>query len=83
MPKRIAWAGQARTELRGIDQQTAIRILHGLARYNITGEGDVKQLRDVEPPELRLRIGDYRVRFHDRSDSIEILSVKHRREAYL
>jgi len=47
-----------------------------------TGEGDVNRLQDIDPPEFRLRVGDYRVRFHDSGDAIEILSVKHRREAY-
>lgn len=42
-----------------------------------SGEGDVKRLHDIEPPEFRLRVGDYRVRFHDFGDSVEILSVKH------
>jgi mRNA-degrading endonuclease RelE of RelBE toxin-antitoxin system len=36
----------------------------------------------VDPPEFRLRIGDHRVRFYDLGNSIEILAVKHRREAY-
>jgi mRNA-degrading endonuclease RelE of RelBE toxin-antitoxin system len=53
-----------------------------VARYLATGEGDVKRLQDVEPPEFRLRVGDYRVRFHDLGDSILVLAVKHRREAY-
>ena len=29
---------------------------------------------------MRLRVGDYRVRFHDHGDSILVLAVKHRRE---
>jgi hypothetical protein len=42
-----------------IDQPTALRILHGLARYLDTGAGDVKHLQDIiEPPEFRLRVGD-------------------------
>ena len=36
----------------------------------------------IEPPEMRLRVGDYRVRFHDHGDSILVLAVKHRREVY-
>ena len=44
-------------------QQAAMRILHGLARFTQTQEGDVKRLKDIEPPEFRLRIGAYRVRF--------------------
>jgi mRNA-degrading endonuclease RelE of RelBE toxin-antitoxin system len=82
MEKKIAWTDQAKADLRAIDQATALRILHVVARYLATGEGDVKRLQDVEPPELRLRAGDYRVRFHDRGDSIVVLAVKHRREAY-
>jgi mRNA-degrading endonuclease RelE of RelBE toxin-antitoxin system len=82
MPKKIAWTDRAKASLRAIDQPTALRILHTLARLLATGEGDVKRLQDIEPPEFRLRVGDYRVRFHDFGDSIEILSVKHRREAY-
>jgi len=82
MAKKIAWTDQAKADLRAIDQATALRILHIVARYLATGEGDVKRLQDVEPPEFRLRVGDYRVRFHDLGDSILVLAVKHRREAY-
>jgi mRNA-degrading endonuclease RelE of RelBE toxin-antitoxin system len=80
--KYIAWTGQARADLRAIEQQTAMRILHCLARLVMTEEGDVKRLRNIEPPEYRLRVGDYRVRFHDHGDVIEILTVRHRSEAY-
>ena len=80
--KSIGWTDQAKADIRAIDQPTALRILRSLARYLASGEGDVKRLRDVEPPELRLRVGDYRVRFYDYSDSALVLSVKHRREAY-
>jgi mRNA interferase RelE/StbE len=80
--KSVAWTDQAKADLRAIDQPTAMRILHTLARYLASGEGDVKRLQDIEPPELRLRVGDYRVRFYDYAGSIVVLSVKHRREAY-
>ena len=32
-PKNIAWTDQAKADLRAIDQPTALRILHALARY--------------------------------------------------
>jgi len=82
MAKKVIWYRQAKANLRAIDQAKALRILHALARLLATGEGDVERLQDIEPPEFRLRVGDYRVRFHDLGDTIEILSVKHRREAY-
>jgi mRNA-degrading endonuclease RelE of RelBE toxin-antitoxin system len=47
-----------------------------------TEEGDIKRLQDVEPAEFRLRVGAYRVRFHDHGDTIEILAVKNRSQAY-
>jgi mRNA-degrading endonuclease RelE of RelBE toxin-antitoxin system len=68
--------------LRAIDQPPALRILHALARYLDTGAGDVKRLKDIEPPEFRLRIGDYRVRFHDHENTIRIIAVKQRSDAY-
>jgi mRNA-degrading endonuclease RelE of RelBE toxin-antitoxin system len=82
MGRRIIWSDQAKSQLRAIDQGTAVRILHALARLIASGEGDVKRLQDIEPPEFRPRVGDYRVRFHDLGDSIEVLAVKHRRDAY-
>jgi mRNA-degrading endonuclease RelE of RelBE toxin-antitoxin system len=82
MGKRIAWTDQAKAHLRAIDQTAALHVLHVLARHLSTGEGDVKRLQDIEPPEFRLRAGDYRVRFRDLGDFILVLAVKHRREAY-
>lgn len=82
MAKQIAWTDQAKADLRAVDQPTALRILHGLARFLATEEGDIKRLQHIEPPQLRLRIGAYRVRFRDHGDSIEILTVKHRSDAY-
>ena len=82
MGKSVIWTEQAKAQLRAIDQATALRILHALARYLETGEGDIKRLQDIEPPEFRLRVGDYRVRFHHHEDTIRISAVKHRREVY-
>ncbi len=82
MGKPIAWTEQAKAQLRAIDQPSALNILRILARYLDTGEGDIKRLQNIEPPELRLRVGDYRVRFRDLGASILVLAVKHRREVY-
>ena len=82
MAKKIAWTDQAKADIRAIDRETALDVLHNLARFVANEEGDVKRLQGIEPPEFRLRLGDYRVRFHDRGDSIEILRVRHRKDAY-
>jgi mRNA-degrading endonuclease RelE of RelBE toxin-antitoxin system len=80
--KRIVWTEQARADVRAMDRETAISLLHGFARFVATEEGDVKRLQGIEPPELRLRLGDYRVRFRDLGDSIEILRFRHRKDVY-
>jgi plasmid stabilization system protein ParE len=82
MRKRIEWTPQARADVRRIDRQTALELLEGLADYILTGYGDVDRLTDVEPVELRLRLGDYRIRFYDHGESIQILRVRHCGEAY-
>ncbi len=79
--KRFRWTEQAKSELRQIDRQQALEILHALTRYAKTGEGDLKHLRGST--DWRLRVGDYRVRFEILPDDVlRILHVKHRREAY-
>ncbi len=80
--KKIAWRDQAKTQLRAIYQPAALRILHTLAHFAATGDGDVKRLQNIDPPEFRLRVGDYRLRFHDYGHTLYVTAVKHRREAY-
>lgn len=82
MPKKIEWAGAARADLRRIDRETALRILEGLSRFLFTEQGDVKLLKGSDPKEYRLRVGDYRVRFCGLGDALQILSVRHRKDAY-
>jgi len=80
--KKIHWSEDARADVRRIDRSTAMRIFTTIQRFAETGEGDVKQLKG-ESGELRLRVGDYRVRFtHEGGDTIRIHAVRHRREAY-
>jgi mRNA-degrading endonuclease RelE of RelBE toxin-antitoxin system len=78
----IVWAVEARADLRRIDRETAIDILHCVDRYLHTRNGDGKKLK---PPQtgFRLRCGDYRLFFEHKSEAeIDILAVRHRREAY-
>jgi mRNA-degrading endonuclease RelE of RelBE toxin-antitoxin system len=82
MPKKIIWNDRAKDELRAIDKPAAMRILYSLARFCSTSEGDVKRLQGIEPSEFRLRVGDYRVRFHYSGEALEVTAVKHRHEAY-
>jgi mRNA-degrading endonuclease RelE of RelBE toxin-antitoxin system len=82
--QRIAvhWSPEARADLRAIDREPAMQILHCVDRYLANRTGDVKKLK---PPRIgfRLRCGDYRVFFDLKGDdAIEITAVRHRKEAY-
>jgi len=78
----IRWSDEARADLRRIDRQIALDILHCADRYLATRNGDVKKLK---PPQtgFRLRCGDYRLFFEYRHETVvEIIGVRNRREAY-
>ena len=60
----------------------AIRILHGLTEYGETGKGDVKALAGRWQGHIRLRTGEYRVILAVGPDSITVVRVRHRSEAY-
>jgi mRNA-degrading endonuclease RelE of RelBE toxin-antitoxin system len=66
----------SRTErdLRKLDAPLRARIVASLERYAKTGSGDVRQLTAIDPPEHRLRVGDWRVRFR-RNPSKAILAI--------
>lgn len=80
--REIEWTETALADMGALDKGIARRIKQTIERFAITGAGNIKRLQGIEPPEYRLRIGDYRVRFYNHGDWIEILRVRHRSEAY-
>ena len=80
--KKIIFTVPAHADIRRIDRETAMRILNALHRFAESGEGDIRKMRG-DSSELRLRVGDYRVRFTEEpADTLHIHSVRHRSEAY-
>ena len=78
----IAWSQEARSDLRAIDREIALDILHCVDRYLRSRSGDVKKLRHPEAG-FRLRCGDYRIFFEQpRENAISVTGVKNRRDAY-
>jgi len=81
MPQKVTFSTEARADLRAVE--TALRLLKALARFLATDAGNVKRLEGFDPPQYRLRIGDWRFIFRKSGDgAIEILRVRNRREAY-
>jgi hypothetical protein len=80
--KRVVLSAQAHADLVGLDRSVALRIIAAIDRLATTGAGNVRSLHGIHPPEFRLRVGDWRIRFHDHGDWIDVLRVRNRRDAY-
>lgn len=80
--KRFVWEPAARADLRRLDRETALRILHTLTRYGETGEGDVKRLAEREGL-YRLRVGKWRIFFDlDSPGLVRLHGIDNRGQAY-
>lgn len=82
MIKRVVLSTEAQADLAGLDRAVALRIIKAIHRFATTGAGNVQGLHGIHPPEFRLRCGDWRVRFHDHGDWIDVLRVRKREVAY-
>jgi mRNA interferase RelE/StbE len=69
-------------DVAALDKGIARRVKQAVERFADTGVGNVKRLQGIDPPEYRLRVGDYRVRFHLDDETVQVLRVRNRREAY-
>jgi mRNA interferase RelE/StbE len=76
------WTAAALQDMAALDKGIARRIKQAVERFVRTGSGNIKKLQGIDPPELRLRVGDYRVRFELDSETVRVLRVRHRGEAY-
>ena len=84
MKWRIAWTERALKDANRLDPEIRSRIAAALDRYAEEERGDVLRLSAVDPPEWRLRVGAWRVRFHRdaKAGILYILRVLPRDKAY-
>ena len=72
----------AKKDLKKIDKAIALKILKKLKNLehypNIT---NIKKLKNNYPP-FRYRIGDYRALFDIENETLFVINIKHRKEAY-
>ncbi len=80
--REIEWTEAALEDMAALDKGISRRVKQAAERFAETGAGNVKRLQGIDPPEYRLRVGDYRVRFHLDDESVRILRVRNRREGY-
>jgi mRNA interferase RelE/StbE len=80
--RRVLFRPQAARDLERLEGRDRDQVEEAIERFAQTGSGDVKRLVN-EDRQLRLRVGDWRVRFvYESPDIIRILHIRHRREAY-
>ena len=80
--REFEWTEPALEDMAALDKGIARRVKQTVERFADTGAGNVKRLQGIDPPEYRLRVGDYRVRFHLEGETIQVLRIRNRREAY-
>jgi mRNA interferase RelE/StbE len=81
---RLEWKPRALKDAEKLDHKTRGRVLAAMERLAETGHGDVTKLTDVNPPEYRLRVGDWRIRYglDPAARVLTVLRVLPRGEAY-
>lgn len=86
---KLEYTKNAVKDLHRLEKQIAIRILKKMDFFSKQEDplSFAKKLTDSSVGEYRFRVGDYRVLFDVNDDGslkiLMVLSVKHRREAYL
>ena len=80
--RQMEWTEQALEDLAALDKGIAGRIQQAVERLAESGAGNVKRLQGLDPPEFRLRVGDWRIRFHLDGATLQVLRVRNRKEPY-
>ena len=78
----IEWSNGALDDMASLDRSIARRVKKAVELFAETGAGDVKRLTAIDPPEFRLRIGNWRVRFYQSHEIMRVLRVRHRSKVY-
>lgn len=81
--KKLVFTDQAKADLAGLDRATRLRIAAALQRLVQNNAGNVKKLQGIDPPEYRLRTGDWRVRLsYPEPETVCVNRVLNRKDAY-
>lgn len=84
MSFRVRFSPPARRDLKRLDPPVRARVVTSTEHYAKTGRGDVTRLTGEDPPEYRLRVGGWRVRFllDYAAQELYVLRVLPRGKAY-
>lgn len=82
LPYRIEWSAAAQADVRRLDRSVAMQVFDVVLRFAQSGAGQVSPIHGELADYFRLRAGDYRILFKLDDDTVKILGVRHRSEAY-
>lgn len=80
----VVWQARAEKDLGRLDAGVQRRVIASVTSFADSERGNIVRLAGLHPPEYRLRVGDWRVRFRiDReAGSLQVLRVLPRDKAY-
>ena len=81
--KKLVLTDRAKADLDALDRATRLRVVAALQRLVLTSAGNIKKLQGIDPPEFRLRTGEWRIRF-SRPDAVTVRvnRIQNRKDAY-
>lgn len=80
--REIEWTDASLNDLAALDRGMARGVKESVERFAETGAGNLKKLQGINPPEYRLRVSDFHVRFNLEGQIIRVLYVRNQRESY-
>ncbi|HDN51108.1 MAG TPA: type II toxin-antitoxin system RelE/ParE family toxin [Thermoplasmatales archaeon] len=82
--KKILLSTPARRQYNTLDGSTKERIKDVLTRVARGGKPDIKKLKGIKGREdlYRLRMGDYRIIYHENAECIKVIQIIHRSKGY-
>ena len=81
--KKVVLSHRAKADLTSLDRATRLRVTAAIRRMVLTNSGNIKKLQGIDPPEFRLRVGEWRIRFsYPDPDTVRINRIQNRKEAY-
>ncbi|MFO8109282.1 MAG: type II toxin-antitoxin system RelE/ParE family toxin [Thermoplasmata archaeon] len=75
----VLWSPQSRKELENFSEEKREWIIDKVVEFDKKERGDIKKIAEGL---WRLRVGDYRVYYHQEEDKTYVLRVVHRKHAY-
>jgi len=80
--RKIEYKASVARDLRRLDRQVATRILDKIEQELTSNDVRPIPLRGSFEGLFKLRVGDYRVIYALSTDSVSVIRIAHRREAY-